>query len=79
MPFDTERPMRFTRFRLHLRGLMVAVAIIGLLLGGGVTLQRRSLRFKRLADKHQAACSKYSEMTILNWVQPGVRSDDFLI
>ena len=55
-----ERPVRLPRLRLRLRGLMIAVAIIGLLLGGSVALQRRSLRFKQLARYHAQGALLYA-------------------
>lgn len=44
--------MQLARFRL--RTLMIVVAVVGLLLGGGLTLRRRSAQFRVLAQHHHA-------------------------
>jgi hypothetical protein len=44
--------MRLPRFRFTVRRLMVAMAIVALLLGGGI-LGRRSLDYRRLAAFHE--------------------------
>ena len=41
--------MRLPRVRFTVRGLMVAVAVVGVVLGGFVELMRRRIRFRNMA------------------------------
>ena len=49
--------MRLIRPRFTVRRLMVAVAIVGIILGPAVYLGRRSSRFKQIAWAHERAMS----------------------
>jgi hypothetical protein len=44
--------MRPPRVRFTVRWLMIAVAVVGMLWGGGVEVQRRSARYRKIADSH---------------------------
>jgi hypothetical protein len=51
--------MRVPRFRI--RTLMIAVAAVAVFVAFGVTLHRRSTRFRQLADFHVRAASRIEE------------------
>jgi hypothetical protein len=56
--------MRLPRVRLTVRGLMVAVAIVGVVYG--VMIERHS-RFRKLASRHQAEGEKLLKMPIISF------------
>ncbi len=65
--------MHLSRFRprFTLRGLMVAVAIFGLMFGFGMWMSRRSAEFHKKAKIHMRMIPIYTLPRIGRWKPPG--------
>jgi hypothetical protein len=60
-PEPVRLALRLPRVRFTLSRMMIAVAIVAMVLGLAVTVQRRRERFERLAAYHSDQCAAWSD------------------